>query len=63
MAEETQHKIFKNLFTTKGMGKGTGLGLAVARQIIVEKHCGTIEVNSSLGQGTEFILKIPVETV
>lgn len=63
MNEETKQRIFENLFTTKGVGKGTGLGLAIARQIIVEKHCGTIEVNSSLGQGTEFILKIPVNTV
>ncbi|MFM2429285.1 MAG: hypothetical protein RLZZ511_498 [Cyanobacteriota bacterium] len=63
MNEETKQRIFENLFTTKGVGKGTGLGLAIARQIIVEKHRGTVEVNSSLGQGTEFILKIPVETV
>lgn len=61
MNEETKQRIFENLFTTKEVGKGTGLGLAIARQIIVEKHSGTIEVNSVLGQGTEFILKIPVE--
>ncbi len=63
MTEEIKQKIFENLFTTKGVGKGTGLGLAIVRQIIVEKHCGTIEVNSLLGQGTEFILQIPVKTV
>lgn len=60
MGEETKQKIFENLFTTKGVGKGTGLGLAIARQIIVEKHSGTIEVASALGEGTEFTLKIPV---
>lgn len=60
MTEQTRQKIFQDLFTTKEVGKGTGLGLAIAHQIIVEKHGGTIDVNSSLGQGTEFILKIPV---
>jgi PAS domain S-box-containing protein len=63
MTEATQHKMFENLFTTKGVGKGTGLGLAIARQIIVEKHNGTIEVHSVFGQSTEFVIKIPVETV
>jgi PAS domain S-box-containing protein len=61
MTEATQHKMFENLFTTKGVGKGTGLGLAIARQIIVEKHNGMIEVHSVFGQGTEFVIKIPVE--
>ncbi|NJM18846.1 MAG: HAMP domain-containing histidine kinase, partial [Richelia sp. SM1_7_0] len=42
------------LFTTKAVGKGTGLGLAIAKQIVVEKHDGIIEVNSVLGEGTEF---------
>lgn len=63
MTEATQHRMFENLFTTKGVGKGTGLGLAIARQIIVEKHNGTIEVHSVFGQGTEFVIKIPVETL
>jgi PAS domain S-box-containing protein len=61
MSEETQRRIFENLFTTKGVGKGTGLGLAIARQVIVEKHGGTLSVNSTLGEGTEFLIKIPVE--
>lgn len=60
MSEEVMQKIFKYLFTTKEVGKGTGLGLAIARQIIEEKHGGTIEVNSSIGQGTEFIIQIPL---
>ncbi|MEL6399954.1 MAG: ATP-binding protein [Cyanobacteria bacterium J06626_4] len=59
MTAETQSKIFENLFTTKGVGQGTGLGLAIARQIVVEKHQGTLEVHSTLGQGSEFVLKIP----
>lgn len=60
MTEEVKYKMFENLFTTKSVGKGTGLGLAIARQIVVENHGGTIEVNSSVGQGTELVLKIPV---
>ncbi|RUT07810.1 hypothetical protein DSM106972_020700 [Dulcicalothrix desertica PCC 7102] len=61
MALEVQHKIFDYLFTTKEVGKGTGLGMAIVRQIIVEKHGGSIEVNSQLGQGTEFIITVPVK--
>lgn len=59
MSKETQHRIFENLFTTKEVGKGTGLGLAIAYQIIVEKHSGTIDVHSDLGQGTEFVITLP----
>jgi len=60
MNEEVKQKIFENLFTTKAVGKGTGLGLAIARQIIVEKHNGSIQCNSSPGQGTEFVILIPI---
>ena len=60
IAEEVKQKIFDHLFTTKEVGKGTGLGLAIARQIVVEKHGGTIEVNSTLGRGTEFVIMLPV---
>ncbi len=60
MSEEVKQRIFDHLFTTKGVGKGTGLGLAIARQIIIEKHAGTIEVNSQLGEGAEFVISIPV---
>ncbi len=59
MKEEVKQRIFDHLFTTKGVGKGTGLGLAIARQIMVEKHGGTIEVNSVPGQGTEFAIVLP----
>jgi PAS domain S-box-containing protein len=60
MPEDVKSRIFDHLFTTKGVGKGTGLGLAIARQIIVEKHQGAIDVNSALGQGTEFAIALPV---
>ncbi|MCC5604629.1 cell wall metabolism sensor histidine kinase WalK [Nostoc sp. CHAB 5714] len=42
------------------MGKGTGLGLAIARQIVTEKHAGAIEVDSRLGEGTEFVIHLPM---
>ncbi|MBD2595677.1 AAA family ATPase [Nostoc spongiaeforme FACHB-130] len=60
MSTEVKHKIFDHLFTTKGVGKGTGLGLAIARQIIEEKHGGKITVNSVLGEGTEFLISLPI---
>ncbi|MEG4942340.1 AAA family ATPase [Microcoleus sp. F4-D5] len=59
--EAVREKIFDDLFTTKEVGKGTGLGLAIARQIIVEKHSGSLNVNSTLGQGTEFIITLPIK--
>ncbi|WP_414573385.1 AAA family ATPase [Nostoc sp. CCY 9925] len=61
MNESVRQKIFDHLFTTKGVGKGTGLGLAIAHQIVVEKHGGTLDVNSTLGQGTEFTIIIPIQ--
>ncbi len=62
ISEELQQRIFDNLFTTKAVGKGTGLGLSIARQIIVEKHEGSLNFNSEIGKGTEFIIEIPVNS-
>lgn len=59
MSELVKQKVFEHLFTTKEVGKGTGLGMTIAHQIIVEKHQGSIAINSAPGQGTEFILNIP----
>jgi len=56
------HKIFDHFFTTKEVGKGTGQGLAIAHDIIVNKHHGSIEVNSEEGKGTSFIVTLPVNT-
>lgn len=55
------NKIFDPFFTTKEVGKGTGQGLAIAHDIIVNKHKGYINVTSELGKGTTFIIKIPKE--
>ncbi|MBG1258086.1 sensor histidine kinase [Nostoc commune] len=60
ISADVQQKIFDHLFTTKPVGKGTGLGLSIAYQIIVQKHRGTFKVNSVLGEGSEFIITIPI---
>ncbi|WP_257236738.1 GAF domain-containing sensor histidine kinase [Nostoc sp. 'Peltigera malacea cyanobiont' DB3992] len=60
MSEEIRLRIFDHLFTTKEVGKGTGLGLAIARQIVEETHDGSLSCNSVLGEGTEFVIEIPV---
>lgn len=60
MSEAVKARIFDHLFTTKEVGKGTGLGLAIARQIVVENHGGNLSCTSSLGQGTEFLIELPL---
>ncbi|MEP0755241.1 trifunctional serine/threonine-protein kinase/ATP-binding protein/sensor histidine kinase [Trichocoleus sp. Lan] len=60
MTEEVKKRIFDPFFTTKPIGKGTGLGLAISYQIVVEKHGGQLQCFSTLGQGTEFIVEIPI---
>ena len=60
MSEAVCSKIFDRKFTTKAVGKGTGLGLAIAHQVVVEKHGGSLEVQSEIGQGTEFLIHLPV---
>ena len=60
MSEDVKTRIFDHLFTTKAVGKGTGLGLAIARQIVVDKHGGHLDVQSQLGQGTEFCIRLPL---
>ncbi|MEH2132330.1 MAG: AAA family ATPase [Nostoc sp.] len=60
MNEQVKSKVFDHLFTTKAVGKGTGLGLAIARQIVEETHGGKLSFHSVLGEGTEFIIEIPV---
>ncbi|WP_414514549.1 sensor histidine kinase [Nostoc sp. PCC 9305] len=60
MPESVQSRIFDPFFTTKPVGKGTGMGMAISYQIITEKHGGKLLCFSSLGEGTNFIIQVPI---
>jgi signal transduction histidine kinase len=60
IAADVLPHIFEPYFTTKPDGEGTGLGLAIARSI-VEEHGGDIQVASTVGAGTEFRVRLPIE--
>jgi two-component system, NtrC family, sensor kinase len=57
---EVKNRIFDPFFTTKPVGKGTGLGLSISYQIVVEQHEGKLSCQSIPGEGTEFVLELPV---
>jgi len=59
--DSVREKIFEPFFTTKPVGKGTGQGLSIVYSVVVEKHGGTIELESEVGKGTTFILRLPLE--
>ncbi|MBE8969432.1 GAF domain-containing protein [Nostocales cyanobacterium LEGE 12452] len=59
--EEVRSHIFDPFFTTKAPGKGTGLGLSISHQIVVEKHHGQMKCSSKPGEGTEFLIEIPID--
>ncbi|BAY20544.1 integral membrane sensor signal transduction histidine kinase [Calothrix sp. NIES-2100] len=59
--EEICAKLFDPFFTTKPVGKGTGLGLFMSYQIVTQKHGGNLWCTSTLGQGTKFVIEIPVK--
>ncbi|HLO49731.1 MAG TPA: AAA family ATPase [Kamptonema sp.] len=61
MTEEVIQKVFDPFFTTKPVGSGTGLGLAICYQIVVEKHNGKLTCFSALGEGSEFVIEIPLK--
>ena len=58
--EAARAKLFDPFFTTKPVGKGTGLGLSISHKIVTERHRGNLYCQSKLGQGTEFVVEIPV---
>ena len=60
MSEATKAKIFQPFFTTKPTGEGTGLGLSLAYDIITKGHGGTIKVESTEGEGTTFVVTLPL---
>jgi PAS domain S-box-containing protein len=55
-------RVFEPFFTTKEVGKGTGQGLAMAYNCIVKRHRGTIDFETALGEGTTFVIRIPLST-
>jgi two-component system, NtrC family, sensor kinase len=60
MSEMVKRDMFNPFFTTKPVGKGTGMGLGISYQIITEKHGGKLACFSKLGQGSELVIQIPI---
>jgi signal transduction histidine kinase len=61
MPKHIQEKIFDPFFTTKPMGKGTGIGMSISYQVVAEKHGGKLKCFSTDGEGTEFVIQLPVQ--
>ena len=59
--EEIQDQVFDLFFTTKEVGKGTGQGLAISHRVVTEKHGGRLFFETNPGQGTTFVLQLPLE--
>lgn len=60
MTKAVQEQLFNPFFTTKPVGKGTGLGLSISYQVVVDKHGGSLTYHSEPGNGTEFVIEIPI---
>jgi signal transduction histidine kinase len=58
---DVRGRIFDPFFTTKEVGKGTGQGLAIARNVVVDKHHGTLRFETELGKGTTFYIRLPID--
>lgn len=59
---DLKEKIFEPFFTTKPIGQGTGLGLHICHEIIVDEHNGQLEINTEPGNHTEFVIKLPCKS-
>lgn len=57
---EIRDRVFDHFFTTKEVGKGTGQGLSIAHAVVVKKHSGTITLDSEVGLGTTFTIRLPI---
>lgn len=62
MSETVRRRLFEPFFTTKAVGKGTGLGLSISYQVVVEKHKGDLICVSAPGEGSEFLITLPLMT-
>ncbi|WGV27527.1 sensor histidine kinase [Halotia branconii] len=60
ISQTVRERVFDPFFTTKPIGKGTGLGLSISYKIVTEKHHGKIWCDSTLKEGTKFLIEIPV---
>jgi signal transduction histidine kinase len=60
MSDETQQQMLVPFFTTKAAMQGTGIGLSITQQIIAQEHGGDLDCHSAIGQGTTFIIRLPV---
>jgi signal transduction histidine kinase len=56
---EIRDKLFQPFFTTKPTGEGTGLGLSITYDIVTQQHGGSIEVDSTVGEYSEFVIRLP----
>ena len=61
MTDEVKQRLYENFFTTKPVGQGTGLGMAITRDIIEDKHQGHLTFESEEGKGTTFVFTIPIK--
>ena len=61
ISAECQDNIFNPFFTTKEFGKGTGQGLSLAHNVIIEKHKGKLDFKSLEGKGTTFYIHLPIQ--
>ena len=61
MTDEVKQRLYENFFTTKPAGQGTGLGMAITKDIIENKHKGTLTFDSEEGKGTTFHITIPIK--
>jgi len=59
--EDVRDRIFEPFFTTKEVGRGTGQGLAIARSTVMDKHGGSLEFETTVGVGTTFTIRLPIE--
>jgi signal transduction histidine kinase len=63
MNDQVKQHLYDNFFTTKPVGVGTGLGMAITRDIVEKKHGGKLTFESTEGQGTVFTMTLPIKKV